>query len=368
VNRDHRLVLVLALVALASAAAVGTRLVTHEAAPPAVTAVDVRASGDSLSVLWLGDTMLADAGEPLLQQNGDDWAFDFVRPLLNGDYVIANLEVPITELVEPWNPGKQYSYQMRPQATAALRTAGIDAVGLANNHIMDRGPAGLADTLTHARDAGLTAFGAGQDLDAAQRPLLLRSEAETVGVVAFGEHFGRDSTAARDRPGIPVLSAENLRRSLAQARAAGADRVVAFVHWGDNYQPVNAQQRYWAAQFASAGYDLVVGAGSHVAQPIEVLDGMPVVYSLGNFVFTTNGRYEKFGQPGLGLILTTRTEPDRGLSLEVRCIANDNRIVAFQPRPCSPEQSATFLPTLNPELTLSGDTAVLRVPPRADQR
>jgi hypothetical protein len=372
VTRDQRLTVLLALVALAGTVVLGARLATSEdAAPPAVAAappaiaVDVAANRDALSVVWLGDTMLGDAGQPLLDQRGDAWALDGVRALLDGDYVIANLETPITELTEPWNPDKEYSYQMRPGSAQALRDAGVDALGLANNHIMDRGPQGLADTVRHAEAAGMTTFGAGADLQTARRPLLLRSEVETLAVVTFGEYFGRDNTAARTRPGIPVLDVEDLRESLSQARAAGADRVVAYVHWGNNYQPVNVEQRYWAQEFAAVGYDAVIGAGSHVAQPIEVLDGMPVVYSLGNFVFTTNGRYAQFDQPGLGLALTTHSRPDGSLTLEVRCIANDNRLVNFQPQACTAEQAAAFLPTLHPELTMDGDAAVLRLPATA---
>jgi poly-gamma-glutamate capsule biosynthesis protein CapA/YwtB (metallophosphatase superfamily) len=368
VIRDNRLAALLTAVAVVSVAALGVRVATGEATAPAVIAVDVSTDEDTLSVVWLGDTMLGDAGEPVLAQKGDDWAFQRVRPLLDGDYVIANLEVPITELREPWNPDKEHSYQMRPEAASALRDAGVDALGLANNHSMDRGPTGLLDTMDHADAAGMTTFGAGLDLESAQRPLLLRSEVEALAVVTFGEYFGRDNTAARTRPGIPVLDVEGLERALAQARAAGADRVVAYVHWGDNYQPINPQQRYWAQEFASAGYDAVVGAGSHVAQPIEVLDGMPVVYSLGNFVFTTNGRYEKYDQPGRGLALTTHSEADGGLVLEVRCIANDNRVVQFQAQRCSRQQAAEFLPTLHPDLVMEGDAGSLRLPPRAEAR
>ena len=60
-----------------------------------------------------------------------------------------------------------------------------------------------------------------------------------------------------------MISPATVRRGAALARAAGADWVIAFVHWGENYQPVNAQQRAAAQEFAAAGYDMVVGSGPH---------------------------------------------------------------------------------------------------------
>ena len=137
----------------------------------------------------------------------------------------------------------------------------------------------------------MATFGAGSDLDAALRPLIVETPHGRVGVMAFGQGGGVRKNASESRPGIAVLTRCNAAEGARLAREAGARWVVAFVHWGVNYADVVHAQRRQAALLAAAGYDLAVGHGPHVAQPVEVVGEMPVAYSLGNFVFGTPGRF-----------------------------------------------------------------------------
>jgi poly-gamma-glutamate synthesis protein (capsule biosynthesis protein) len=274
------------------------------------------------------------------------------------DFTIANAESPISDRTEPWNPAKKFSHTSRPAAAAALARVGVDAVTLANNHAFDAGPEGLADTIRNLDAAGIASVGAGPNLARAEQPLLLRTEFGTLGVVSIGESFGH--RASEDRAGTLVLSREQVHRGATSARAAGADWVVAAVHWGDNYAPINATQRAFAQEFATAGYDLVIGHGPHTVQPIEYVGSMPVIYSIGNSVFGTNGRYMQFGAPGFGLSVNLNLSPDTAPQVAVRCLLTDNLAVNFQPRPCTPDEAAGFLPTLTPQLTLQGEAGVLR--------
>ena len=110
-----------------------------------------------------------------------------------------------------------------------------------------------------------------------------------------------------------------------------------------------------------AGYDLVIGHGPHVVQPVEVIDGVPVLYSLGNFVFGTSGRFtERF--PGYGLVATVRLEGGSIGAVEPRCILTDNERIAFQPRPCPETEAVTVLASLHPSLELSAGVARLELP------
>ena len=176
----------------------------------------------------------------------------------------------------------------------------------------------------------------------------------------MGERFG--DRAAVDAGGTLVISPATVRRGAALARAAGADWVIAFVHWGENYQPVNAQQRAAAQEFAAAGFDMVVGSGPHTAQPIELIGSMPVVYSVGNFVFGTPGRWAANGVVGQGLVAEVALARDRAPRLSVRCLLTDNAVVGYQPRPCDAAQARAVLPTVAPELEMQGDTGVLPCP------
>jgi cyanophycin synthetase len=214
--------------------------------------------------------------------------------------------------------------------------------------------------MRHATESGIDTFGAGPNLARAEQPLLLRSELGTVAVVGLGENFG-SSTKARDAsPGTAVLSPESVQRGADLARAAGADWVIASVQWGDNYLPVNAEQRLWAQEFAKAGYDMVIGAGAHFVQPVEMVGGMPVFFSVGNFVFGTPGRFANWGVEGFGLIVEVDFGPDTTPTVSARCLQTDNAVVAFQPRPCSVEQARQVLSGLHPSMTVTDDGGVLR--------
>ena len=357
-----RLAVAVALaLALAAAACAGGRDEACggdlEAAPPPAE----RSDAPAFRILWLGDTLLADAAEPRLATNGYGWAFDRLRPLPEADYVIANAEGPITTLTEPHDPSQRWSYAARPEAARALAAEGVNAVGLANNHALDRGPAGLADATAHLGGAGVASFGAGGDLDEALRPLIVETPHGRVGVVAFGQGGGVRRNAGEGRPGIAVLTRCNAAEGMQRAREAGARWVVAFVHWGVNYAGVLHAQRAQAALLADSGYDLAIGHGPHVAQPVEVVGGMPVVSSLGNWVFGTPGRFTP-DAPGYGLMATTAFGPDSVEALRLHCIRTDNDEVGFQPRPCSAEQADNVLRALHADIAVEDGVGVLRWP------
>jgi poly-gamma-glutamate synthesis protein (capsule biosynthesis protein) len=323
--------------------------------------IDIAGEDDdaqTFGATFVGDTMLGDAAQPALALHGYDWAFDQLEDVIETDFLMANAEGPITTRTEPYDAGQGWNYNALPVAAAALRSFGVDAVSLANNHAMDRGPEGLADTIAAATAAGIMTVGADQALCGAELPLLVRTPAGTLGIVALGMPYGRDRIASVSRPGSIAMNQTTINRGAVLARAAGADWVVAFVHWGQNYHGVTDEQRASAAQFAAAGYDLVIGAHPHIAQPVEVIDGMPVAFSLGNFVFGAAGRFPEGA--GFGITVETTFDAASGLRrLDLRCIATDNDLVAFQPRPCTGPVAQELFATLGPDVVVTGDRASL---------
>lgn len=358
-TRDQRLMAAFAALAVLAVAVVGAGVVLGEPSPAQTVSRDVPLGPDGrVSVQFLGDTLIGDEVQSLIDQRGEgyDWPFDAIRPALTADYVVAVAEGPITDRTEQWNPAKRFSYRARPETAGALARAGVDAVTLANNHAFDTGPEGLADTMGHLDAVGIASVGAGPDLARAEQPLLLRTEVGTIGIVAAGKSFGH--RAGTGTPGTLVMTPESIYRGAALARDAGADWVIGFAHWGGNYEPIDREQRRFAQDFADAGYDMVVGSGPHSSQPIEFVGAMPVIYSIGNFVFGTPGRWATNGVPGLGLSVDLELGGPQA-QLSVRCLVTDNVALSFQPRLCSVDEAQQFLPTLNPELDMRGDVGIL---------
>lgn len=359
-RRRDRLFVVVAVIAMVlTGGAVGHRVAVAQ--PPAPPAVEVQvASGERVTVGFAGDTHVGDGSTAILEVEGWGATMANVAPLMKAhDVFVVNAEGPITASQNDARPGAKYSYGADPRAAEAMRSSGVTVAALANNHVMDRGHLGLADTLAHLEAAGVTAFGAGLTYEDAARPLILRTDAGTIGIVNLGENFGPLSRADDESGGMVMMTYNTVQRGVDAARAQGADYVVAFVHWGNNYAPVTDLQRYWAGQMVAAGYDAVIGAGSHTIQPFELVGGTPVLYGLGNFVFGSRGRFAQFGVEGLGLIATLDWSEEAGARIGVQCVQVDNLKVDYRPRPCDEALRAEAFEVVSPDLVVEGEVGWL---------
>ena len=316
---------------------------------------------DLFQIAWSGDNMIGDHGKAVLKRKGLDYPIGKVKVLLEDAFAVGNAEGPITKHRKKFNKKQMWSYGTKPEVAGVFAAAGFDAMGLANNHAFDRGEIGLQDTLTHLHKAGIQTFGAGMDREQAEAPLLIETPHGTVGVVAMFRTGVVGQESGPSRPGTAWLNESTMRRAHERARAAGARWVVAYVHWGRNYQTVRRQQRQLARQLVHEGYDLVVGHGSHTPQKVELVDGVPVLYSLGNFTFTSYGRFRKLNVPQLGYGLVARTflGPEGFEGIELRCLKTDNSVVKYQPTLCGVEETQALFARLGDRLIIRGDAAVL---------
>jgi poly-gamma-glutamate synthesis protein (capsule biosynthesis protein) len=140
-------------------------------------------------------------------------------------------------------------------------------------------------TIANIEAEGIAVSGAGEDLAAARKPALLQAGAQTVAILAYDAIAGYYHATAT-RTGSAPLTASIVRADIRAARAAGADLVIVFPHWGTEYRakPFEAQQRL-ARLIIDAGADMVIGNHAHWAAALEIYEGAPIWYALGNFVF-----------------------------------------------------------------------------------
>ncbi len=171
----------------------------------------------------------------------------------------------------------------------ALARAGFDVMSVATNHIKNCGLTNCGDraffdTLDNLRRVGIAPVGAGSDHAEAMQPVVVTVNGTRFGIVSLGQ-IEPMAFASEERPGIAILNKENLEAAIAQARQV-SDVVIAMPHWGpEDVAMPNWLQRNLAQQLVDAGADLVVGNHTHVVQAIQEIDGVPVFYGLGNFVF-----------------------------------------------------------------------------------
>jgi poly-gamma-glutamate synthesis protein (capsule biosynthesis protein) len=220
---------------------------------------------------------------------------------------------------------------MHPANVGCLAAAGVDCCCLANNHVLDWGYGGLAETLTTLDAAGIARAGAGCDGAEAEAPAVLAVPVKgrvlvfSVGSTTSG--IPREWAATLDRPGVNLLPdlLENTARRVGATMAAvkqPGDVVIASVHWGSNWgYDVPWEQIDFAHTLIEAGVDVVHGHSSHHPRPIEVYRDRPILYGCGDFLndYEGIGGYEQY-RSDLRLLYLIDLDPQDGQLVSARLV------------------------------------------------
>src|SRR5437762_8171841 len=221
------------------------------------------------------------------------------------DLRIINLETAITSAETPW-PAKQIHYRMHPLNIGCLSVARISGCALANNHVLDWGYEGLADTLQRLDAAGVPHAGAGNNAQEAAAPAVLNVPGKgRVLLFSFGSTSSgipREWNASTLRPGVNLLDdlseATAARISKQRRQFKGpSDLLVASIHWGGNWgYEIPREQIAFAHRLIEEGVAVVHGHSSHHVKAIEVFKGRLILYGCGDFLTDYEGisGYEKF--------------------------------------------------------------------------
>lgn len=243
---------------------------------------------------------------------------------------LVNLETSVTGNGD-FAPGKGVHYRMHPANAPCLAAARPDVCALANNHALDFGRRGLAETLHTLAGAGLRTAGAGRDREHAWRPAAVPvGGGRRVLVLSCGtpsSGIPRAWAATGDRAGVALVA-----RPSAAAAAAVSDRVraarrpgdlvVVSVHWGGNWgYAVSRDERRFAHALVDSGVDLVHGHSSHHPRPLEVHRGKLILYGCGDLVDDYEGitGYEEY-RDDLRLLYLASVERTTGRLHELRMV------------------------------------------------
>lgn len=231
---------------------------------------------------FVGDILLDSAPGRMIASGGDP--FRHVGPLLAAaDLAVGNLECPVATTGEKVE--KVYTFRADPQTLPTLGRH-LDVVSLANNHSGDYGPNALVETLDRLDRAQLPHFGAGHDLRQAHTAHSFTANGVRVALLGYDEFKPRSFEAATNAPGVAWGDDEQVLFDIMRERAAGADVVIPFFHWGwENTPTPTERQRDFSRRMIDAGAAAVVGCHPHVTQGAELYRGRPIIFSLGNFVF-----------------------------------------------------------------------------------
>ncbi len=261
----------------------------------AVSAV-ATADGDTATVklLFAGDVVLDDTAGALIAQGGDP--FQGFAPLFaSADIRLANLECVVATTGSAGD--KNFTFRAHPRVLPVLKKH-FDALALANNHSGDYGREAFAEMLGLLKGAGIAQFGGGHNLREAHTPLILERKGLRIALLGYNEFMPRSFEADFDAPGSAWSEDERVVHDIRAARSRHrADLVIPVMHWGwENELVANARQRQLARTMIAAGADAVIGGHPHVRQDIEIVQGKPVIYSVGNFVMKeTDNAHQRIG-------------------------------------------------------------------------
>ena len=256
------------------------------------------AADGTFTITFAGDILMDpgySAGDALTKR-GAEGSFDeeTLSIMRDADLFVVNNEFAFTS--RGTAVSKQYNFRADPKNAQILKDMGADLVTLGNNHTYDYGEEGLLDTLDTLKAAGVPYIGAGKDLEEASAPAVYTIGGFRISLVNAESILFNSNPPAQcaleGKPGTfdcyrPEMLFEAVRKAKAES-----DYCIAVLHWGSEGKSTpNEKQLTLSRGAAEAGADLIIGGHPHVLQTIGRVGAVPVVYSLGNYLFHS-GTYD----------------------------------------------------------------------------
>lgn len=287
-------------------------------------------SPDQVTITFAGDILFDENYAIMGKVSGNGNIANGVVPSLltemkSADIMMLNNEFPYSDRGTPLED-KKFTFRAKPTYVSFLNDMGVDIVSLANNHAYDYGEAAFLDTMETLENAGITYVGAGRNLQEARRPVYYIINNMKIAIVAATqiEKLDHPDTKGATDSSAGVFrcwNGDNLLETVREAKA-NSDFVIVYLHWGnENETPIDWAQEKQAPEVVEAGADLVIGAHPHCLQKISVIQGVPVMYSLGNFWFNSK-------------------TIDTGM---IKITLNENGLQSYQFIPCIQTGSQTML-------------------------
>ena len=248
----------------------------------------------AVTVMAVGDIMMGRYVRTLSERADDlEYPFGLIRGqedrfFYGADVFFGNLEGPIEG--DGHLSGTSVIFGFKEEIAPLMARMGFDVLSIANNHILNQGGDGFDSTLELLKENGIGACG--HPTEASPYSVVYREfGGKTVAFMCFDDIAHRlDTDAAFE---------------LVETVSENVDFAIVSIHWGFEYkhEPNNYRQVVPARRFVDAGADAVIGHHPHVVQSMEVYEGVPIFYSLGNFIFDQYWSYDTQEQLGVGLVL-----------------------------------------------------------------
>ena len=244
--------------------------------------------GENATIIFAGDVLIAEAMEQYYDTEGVERLVseELLAEMKNADICMVNNEFQFSTRGTPMED-KQFTFRTDPKYVQVMLDMGVDIVSLANNHSLDFGTEALQDTFAALDDAGILYAGAGDTKERAEELQIIEVNGLKIGFLAATRVIPVSQWNVEFRqPGLFTAYDDARLVECVEAAKKECDFLTVYIHWGIERE---AHPQYYQTATAKncfdAGADLVIGAHPHVLQGIEFMDGKPVFYSLGNYIF-----------------------------------------------------------------------------------
>ncbi len=250
--------------------------------------VETTKNRSSVTLSFAGDVHFSELIIQNYDKNGlsavvDDQMLSYMQ---NADLFMLNHEFVFSNRGEAMED-KEYTLRNDPKYVKILQELGTDLVSLANNHVLDFGQEAFLDTLDTLNNAEISYVGGGKNFEEASSPMVQNINGQSFAFLAASRVApSADWYAGKSRPGVfQTYDSTAFNHAISDADPK-YDHVIVFVHWGiERSLYPEDYQRKLAKEYIDAGADLVIGCHPHILQGFEYYKDVPIVYSLGNYLF-----------------------------------------------------------------------------------
>lgn len=245
----------------------------------------------NVSIAVTGDVMFGRNMPGVLSLDSSPYRF-ISNVTQNTDILLVNTENPFTTSGDAIKP--DVPLKASPDYIPLLNgTDGMVISANANNHVFDYGITGMRDSIENLDSYGIAHIGAGENKAEATKPITIEKEGHKITIFNYmdSENFQEYSQevmpiAKDDSPGYSAWDDTESVEQIRQARENGSDIILVYMHYGNEYsRSPNENQKKISHLAIDAGASAVVGSHAHVTQGIELYNGKPIFYNLGNFMF-----------------------------------------------------------------------------------
>jgi len=241
---------------------------------------------ENIKIGFVGDILLDRGVRKEMDKRGIDNFYDKLHGQLQPtDYLIGNLECPLTQIYNPVH--KRFVFRADTTNAAYLRACGFTHLSMANNHAYDQGREGLEHTYYVLKNKKIQALGFGNSLNESCKPITIDSNDIHISIFATVTLALENWYPLPQKPCICQDMGDSFINRVATYASSNPEKqIVIYIHWGiEHFKEPSPRQKKLAKSLIDVGADLIIGHHPHVLQKHEIYKEKHIFYSLGNFIF-----------------------------------------------------------------------------------